>query len=485
MISIVIPALNEEKLLPDCLKSLQSQDYQGEYEVIVADNGSTDSTASIAREFGARLVPCPEKKGVTHARQLGANAARGEIIIQADADTVYPADWLRKIAGHFSAHPEAAAVAGRFLYVSPPWWAQVEYLFRNYANWLTSVLFGLPLFVSGATFAFRRQAFRAVGGYRGLTYATDQYGIAGRLRKIGAIIYDSNVYVLTSPRRVKKPLILIVRDIIVNISHWGAYILSSRINALGPSFIWLRPKRVHYPLLLIGLLVTSLVTYGYFVPASPVFGKVYAKVTKPPEKVVALTFDDGPNEPYTSQILDILAQYNIKATFFVIGKNVELYPDTSRCILADGHVVGNHSQNHDANHALSDYGARDMQLAQTTISNVLGVQPHLYRPPHGKKSPWEIQQAKKMGMIEVTWSASIFNETAASSAARIAWKLVNEIDPGEIILLHDGYGTQHDSANADRSFILEALPLIIEQLQAKGYIFVTIPELLSVPAYNN
>ena len=91
MISVIIPALNEEKYLPDCLKSLRNQDYSGPYEIIIADNGSADNTVRIAHDFNARVVPCPEKKSVFYARQIGADAAQGDIIAQADADTLYPA----------------------------------------------------------------------------------------------------------------------------------------------------------------------------------------------------------------------------------------------------------------------------------------------------------------------------------------------------------------------------------------------------------
>ena len=207
MISIVIPAFNEEKFLPDCLRSLRNQDYKGEYEIIVADNGSTDDTAGIARKFGAKVVPCPERKGVFYARQIGADAARGDIIAQADADTVYPRDWLRRIADQFASHPEVVAVAGRFIYGNSPWWAKFEYLVRHIVNWLTTALFGIPLVVSGATFAFRRRAFLSVNGYRGLSYSPDQYGISSRLSKLGKVLYDKNLCVSTSSRSVQKPVL--------------------------------------------------------------------------------------------------------------------------------------------------------------------------------------------------------------------------------------------------------------------------------------
>ena len=80
MISIVIPALNEEKYLPDCLQSLRNQDYTGSYEIIIADNGSTDGTVRVAQKFMARVVPCAEKKSVFYARQIGADFAQGDII---------------------------------------------------------------------------------------------------------------------------------------------------------------------------------------------------------------------------------------------------------------------------------------------------------------------------------------------------------------------------------------------------------------------
>jgi peptidoglycan/xylan/chitin deacetylase (PgdA/CDA1 family) len=249
-----------------------------------------------------------------------------------------------------------------------------------------------------------------------------------------------------------------------------------------------RSRRIAVRLSPLVVIIVFLIAYGYFVPASPVFGKVYYKATST-ENVVALTFDDGPNEPYTSEILDILASHNIKATFFVVGKNVELYPETTGRIIAEGNVVGNHSYSHNANHALTEYGAKDLERAQETIDNTVGIRPHLYRPPHGKKSPWELEAVKKGGLIEVTWSVSANDQHVLAflgepSPETFAREIVSRTNPGEIILLHDGCGTLHDTVKADKSLTIKALPLIIEQLQTRGYRFVTVPELLNVPAYN-
>jgi peptidoglycan/xylan/chitin deacetylase (PgdA/CDA1 family) len=486
MISIVIPALNEEKLLPDCLRSLSNQDYTGAYEIIVADNGSTDNTAGIARKFGARVIACPEVKSVFYARQAGADAAGGDIIAQADADSVYPGDWLRRIADKFASCPEVVAITGRFVYRNSPWWAVFEYFLRSFGNWITA-LFGMPLVVSGATLAFRRWAYVSAGGYRGLSYSADQIGISRRLSKLGKVIYDKNLSILTSSRAVQKPVFVIFKDFLTHLIHWTRYSLKSPMTAFY-EFTWkTRARRLATSLLPSLALVLAFTAYGYFIPSSPVFGRVYAEKNTD-NKVVALTFDDGPNEPYTSQILDILAADNVKATFFVIGQNVELYPDSAARIIAEGNVLGNHSYNHHANHALTEYGARDMEKAEYSINQTLGVLPYLYRPPHGKKSPWELQAVKKLGMIEVTWSVSandqhVFAVFGHPTPQIFAREIVKDVEPGSIILLHDGYGTLHDTALADRSLTVKSLPLIIQQLEAKGYKFVTVPELLNVPAY--
>ncbi|MBI4295698.1 MAG: polysaccharide deacetylase family protein [Chloroflexi bacterium] len=263
--------------------------------------------------------------------------------------------------------------------------------------------------------------------------------------------------------------------------------MSSRIKNLNQSIGKTMARRITFRMLPITLSMLLLV-YGYFVPSSPVFGKVYSQ-SNARERVVALTFDDGPNEPYTSEILDILNKYDVKATFFVVGMNVERYPDTARRMLSEGHVLGNHSYSHKANHAISNFGVKDFKRAEEAIYNTTGVIPHLYRPPHGKKTPWELSGLRKAGLIEVNWTVStnelhrelVFGKPTPEMVAK---DIISEITPGKIILLHDGYGTNHNDAKSDKSLTVQALPLIIERLQVKGYRFLTVPELLNVSAYN-
>jgi len=491
MISIVIPALNEEKYLPDCLKSLRNQDYSGAYEIIIADNGSTDGTVRVAQEFKVRIVPCADKKSVFYARQIGADFAQGDIIAQADADTIYPHDWLSRIAHQFEKHPGVVAVTGRYVYTKPPWWASVEYIIRMGMNWLTIPVAGRPWIVSGATFAFRRETFVALGGYHDIAYAPDQWGIASRLSKRGKVVFDKELRVITSPRSVNKPILRIFKEGLVNLSRWSVYVIKQPIFHIGHgiSKLFHKNRMAAVVVSVILALVMFIIAAGYFLPTAPFFGKVYASA-KTPEKTIAITFDDGPNEPYTSEILDILAKYNVKATFFIIGKNAELYPDVVNKIIAEGDVVANHSFSHNANHALSDFGVEDILRGEDAIFSVTGLKPHLYRPPHGKKSPWELDGVNHAGMIEVTWNVAAddqhdFAYFGKPSPESYANDIVNYAKPGGIILLHDGHGILHDVPLSNESLTVQALPLIIEQLQAKGYQFVTVPDLLNVPAYNN
>lgn len=488
LISIVIPARNEERYLPDCLKSIKEQSYKGDLEIILVDNGSTDNTAAIARSFGITVIPATAQKSVFYARQVGADAAKGDIIVQADADTIYPAHWLQRLADKLAGHPKASAISGRFFYRDKFTWAFVELFVRNILNLVYTAIFGFPFLVSGATFAFRRNAFIAAGGYHGLAYSADQYGIARRLRKYGKVLYDPRLYIYTSSRTVHKSGPRLLWDVGGNlyrlVKYWvdipSTHPNAARLRKLRKGLTWTISAMV--------ALIIGFSAYGYFVPAAPVFGKIYNKGPGS-EKVVALTFDDGPNEPYTSQILDILKENNIHATFFVIGENAEKYPDVARRIIADGNVIGNHSFSHNPDHALNDYASKDLGLGEQAIYQVTGVLPHLYRPPFGKKTPWELHNVKADSMIEITWSTTANDQHVLAYFGKpkpdgYAKAITNHVHPGSIILMHDGYGLIHNVTKSDKSLAVEALPIIIAQLKAKGYRFVTVPEMLGVNAYN-
>jgi peptidoglycan-N-acetylglucosamine deacetylase len=223
MISIVIPAFNEEKMIAESLASLKKQDYSGSYEIIVVDNGSHDGTSDVALSYGVIVVPC-EKHGVAFARQAGLMAAAGEIVVQADADTIYPVWWLTRLKRQFDLHPKSIAVAGTFIYKNPPWWACFEYFLRSFFGQLSTWVFGRPYIVSGANLAFQKKALVNAGGYRQEAYSSDQIDITTRLSKIGKVHYDWKSYAFTSNRSVAKPTYRLVFEFLRNLSYFGLHL---------------------------------------------------------------------------------------------------------------------------------------------------------------------------------------------------------------------------------------------------------------------
>ncbi|MDD5145372.1 MAG: glycosyltransferase family 2 protein [Candidatus Pacebacteria bacterium] len=227
MISIIVPALNEENFLSECLKSLENQNYSGRYEIILVDNNSKDKTKEIGGKFKIKILHCPER-GAFYARKMGADAALGDIIIQADADTIYPEDWLEKISNKFSENPRASAIAGVYMYRDPPYWAQFEYFVKNIFNALSAKIIGRPGLVSGANFAFRKNTFLEIGGYKKDSLYFDQYDISMRLSRFGKIIYDPKIIVLTSSRRVKKSSLFVLKHFAINVFKIFLYFIKSQ-----------------------------------------------------------------------------------------------------------------------------------------------------------------------------------------------------------------------------------------------------------------
>ncbi len=200
---MVIPAYNEADYLPGALRSLRAQDFPGAVEVIVVDNGSTDGTADLAGRLGARVVE-ERTPGVCAARQRGTEAARGEIVVSTDADTVHPSDWLSRLDGRFAADPTTVAVAGPCRYADPPWWAAVvpPLWFAGLAVLYDRL--GRVGYVTATNVAFRRVGFP---GYDvRLTQGGDEADLLRRLRRWGRVVWDADNAVTTSSRRMEQGL---------------------------------------------------------------------------------------------------------------------------------------------------------------------------------------------------------------------------------------------------------------------------------------
>lgn len=486
-ISVVIPARDEEKLLPLCLESLKRQSFRGTYEIIVVDNNSRDRTADVARAAGAQVVLEPHR-GITWARQRGLEAARGEIIACTDADSTVGPRWLETIWNALARDPGAVAIGGQVYYDKgkgfggnlPRWFGPLVFS----AERLLCRVAGKPGGFWGANFAARRSALIEAGGFnRAIDFHGEDAELAARLRPLGRILFDSGNAVRTSPRRYEGGGAL--RTAWRQLSASAPLVVAGKAGGSGRARGVVRPRRIPVTGLALGAILLGLASMAvYFAvnPASQVFGAVAARGAQRQEKVVALSFDDGPDEPYTSEILAILGENRIKATFFVIGANAEAYPETVGKIARAGHVLANHTYRHSYLLPFQSAGpVRDeVDRTEDIIFGLTGLRTCLFRPPHGLRTPWYIHSVKDLHYRVVTWTDMTNDYSPGTKPEEIVRRIVARAHPGDIIDLHDGRDTIH---GVDRSNTVKALPAIIDGLKKRGYSFETVPELLHVPAY--
>ncbi|NEQ39808.1 MAG: polysaccharide deacetylase family protein [Okeania sp. SIO3I5] len=214
-------------------------------------------------------------------------------------------------------------------------------------------------------------------------------------------------------------------------------------------------------------------TFNFSVPKR-FQGKVVKNITlKNQQKVIALTFDDGPWNRTTEQILDILKKHNIKATFFVVGQHLNERQEIGKKIVEAGHVIANHTWNHPSKKSKMSPDRIKSEIGRTAdlIYKITGRTTNLFRPPGGVLENGLADYAKERKHTVVLWSADSV-DWYYRSAQEITKKVLNKASNGGIVLLHDGGGP--------RGHVVEALPNIIAGLKQQDYEFVTIPELLTI-----
>ncbi len=221
----------------------------------------------------------------------------------------------------------------------------------------------------------------------------------------------------------------------------------------------------------VGLAVAGAAIHGAFHRNSVVFGPVLAHLPTA-EKDVALTFDDGPNPDATPPILDALADLDVKATFFVLGRYAERWPDLVRRIESEGHQLGNHGYFHRKLQFRSPaYVRQDLKLGKRAIERAGTKPPRFFRAPHGFRSPWVTAIASSLGERTVGWSLGVW-DSDKPGVGEIVKRTVEGVKPGSIVLLHDGDGYD---AGGDRMQTARAVPEIIERLRDRGYRLTTLP----------
>jgi peptidoglycan/xylan/chitin deacetylase (PgdA/CDA1 family) len=209
-------------------------------------------------------------------------------------------------------------------------------------------------------------------------------------------------------------------------------------------------------------------------PTSQIYGRTFTGLG-PGSRLLALTYDDGPNDPYTWRLLDLLERHGVKATFFLIGRFVQQRPEIARAVVAAGHSIGNHTWSHpNLVFASAADARRQLQQTQQAIFDAAGVEPQLFRPPFGGRRPVTLRIARAMGLQPIMWNVSCY-DWKAISADEIFGHAERQIRGGNVILLHDG---EYHRIGVDRSRSIAASERILSRYQGDGYEFATIPEMM-------
>jgi peptidoglycan-N-acetylglucosamine deacetylase len=228
--------------------------------------------------------------------------------------------------------------------------------------------------------------------------------------------------------------------------------------------------------LLVGAAAAASAVAGYqsMAPTGQWYGRTFTGLARG-TKQLALTYDDGPNDPHTMRLLEILAKHNVLATFFLIGRYVKQRPDLAREIAEAGHIIGNHTFTHPLL-TLETAGNVRKQLSdcRSALQDAVGEHSNLFRPPFGGRRPAVLRIARELGLEPIMWNVTGYDWTAPP-AAEIEKKVSRQIRGGNVILLHDG---GHKEMGADRSQTVLATDHLISRYKSEGYEFVTIQQMM-------
>jgi peptidoglycan-N-acetylglucosamine deacetylase len=237
----------------------------------------------------------------------------------------------------------------------------------------------------------------------------------------------------------------------------------------------------------VAVLTSGAIAYAAVHQRSQLFGATIRSTGAPQQ--LALTFDDGPNPAATPLLLDLLDQYNAKATFFMIGRFVRECPKLAKEIANRGHLIGNHTQTHPNLFWINKRAIRsELQQCQAALQDVVGVAPKVFRPPYGFRNPWVVGTARELGMQTVMWTL-LPGDWREKSVEWLAGRMRPIADhakdsanrtAGDVLCLHDG---AHRQLNGDRTRTLKALEYWLPRWRDLGLKFVTIGEAANPTAH--
>ena len=209
-------------------------------------------------------------------------------------------------------------------------------------------------------------------------------------------------------------------------------------------------------------------------PRSQLYGRTFTGIA-PESRQIALTYDDGPNDPHTLRLLEVLERHGVKATFFMIGRFVRERPEIARAVAAAGHVIGNHTFTHpNLIFAGGSETVRQLDECEQALSDAVGPHSQLFRPPFGGRRPGTLPAARNRGLVPVMWSITGFDWNPTTADA-IEKRVARHMRGGDVILLHDG---GHLGMGADRSWTVAATDGLIKRYKGEGYRFVTVEQMM-------
>ena len=216
--------------------------------------------------------------------------------------------------------------------------------------------------------------------------------------------------------------------------------------------------------------------YQSMAPSGQWYGRTFAGGMRG-SKQIALTYDDGPNDPHTLKLLDVLAKHSVRATFFMIGRYVQLFPDIARAVAQAGHVIGNHTFAHPLLIFESEAQTRSQLVdCRQALEDAVGKHSNLFRPPFGGRRPATLRIARELRLQTIMWNVTGYDWNAPPPAV-IEKKIARQIRGGDVILLHDG---GHRTMGADRAQTVIATDNLIRRYKNEGYEFVPVEEMRAI-----
>jgi len=223
------------------------------------------------------------------------------------------------------------------------------------------------------------------------------------------------------------------------------------------------------------------VGYQSMAPRGQWYGRTFTGL-KLGTRQLALTYDDGPNDPHTLRLLEVLAKHNVKATFFLIGCYVKQRPDIAREVVRAGHVVGNHTFSHpNLIFASARQTRRQLLDCGQALTDAVGEHSRLFRPPFGGRRPSTLRIARTLGLEPVMWRVTGW-DWKGKPAEYVERRVTQQVRGGDVILLHDG---GHLTFGADRSQSVIATDRLITRYKSEGYEFVTVSEMMEKRAVSS